>query len=311
MYPYPATHFCEVPFESDAIHERMCRPLPVEHFPRDVPKRIEPTPLRLAPPGSLTYTHEKSLPPNAWARGSTSIKVAGKSASKSATPPGLVATPSGESSLVRFKMHSSVLAFFAGTRSSPAIHTPAPTVPHISRLNTDTASSSELSYATPVWVPTPALSPDSSGRDSSDGENRVTPSTPDGASIESLMSGLSVSNDVSGEEEEDIDDLWNVPMNATTSVYTDFTTTEEVTENLWADYGQETVQAAADPDEIICTEHGKLCKRGICSQYKKQKRDHERRKQEAERSAYMSAKSKQNSGNHWVTGDGKPKLSCC
>ena len=93
VYPYPLTHFCEVPFESTAIEQAWCRPLPVEYFPRVVAKlhaEVAPT----APPGSLTYAEEKLNARNAWSKGSSAIKIAAES-SRSAfyvPPPGISPT---------------------------------------------------------------------------------------------------------------------------------------------------------------------------------------------------------------------------
>ena len=171
------------------------------------------------------------------------------------------------------------------------IGNPSPITPSLARSSAEGSSSSGLSYTTPASIPTPGLSPDVE-KDSSSGESgRMTPVTPESAGIERAMSSLNLSNDPSAEDDQDFDDDWGMPIATSVSNDTDFysTATEEVVENLWADYGTKQQVPEASPDEIVCSQHGKLCRKGICAVYKKQKREAERRKQEAERKNWRSS----------------------
>ena len=68
---------------------------------------------------------------------------------------------------------------------------------------------------------------------------------------------------------------------------------KEPTENLWADYPAET---PAPAPVVLCKVHGKLCKKGICREYKRQLREAERMK-EAEEKARAEAEKKANRKN--------------
>lgn len=60
---------------------------------------------------------------------------------------------------------------------------------------------------------------------------------------------------------------------------------EEPVEDLWADYGQPTAPEPQPEGTIICSAHGKICKKGICKEYARQLREIERKKADEERAA--------------------------
>ncbi|KAK7691949.1 hypothetical protein QCA50_005354 [Cerrena zonata] len=122
VYPYPITIYCDTPPESDKTFKPLCRPLPVEDFPRGLPPVLPPVGttqwqvtrtlpghndsgkpsegrratqnrnsrfVGLNPPGPVQITIAPSIP-NAWSRGPPGLKP--PLPSFSATPP--LSTPS-------------------------------------------------------------------------------------------------------------------------------------------------------------------------------------------------------------------------
>lgn len=61
-----------------------------------------------------------------------------------------------------------------------------------------------------------------------------------------------------------------------------------VSESLWRDYEEEKPVV----QELLCTDHGKICKRGICKTYGKQLREAEKAKKMAERSSASGSRGK-------------------
>ena len=70
-YPYPETHYCELPLEDQTNHP-LCRPLPSARFPP--PPAIVQAAVRPPPPGSAGWVSQKAAnnaapARGAWARG--------------------------------------------------------------------------------------------------------------------------------------------------------------------------------------------------------------------------------------------------
>lgn len=154
------------------------------------------------------------------------------------------------------------------------------------------SAASERSYGT-AWGAVPGRSSSgrpSDDRDSSDsGSAGMTPCTPDSAvPLVDAMSSMSVGGDphvsawLDGEEEDPWGSGFVFPSAA--GVSSSYAPSDEVDTkgSLWDDYEDDEEPEPA-PDVIICTVHGKLCKKGICKQYKSQLRAIEKPKEAAQR----------------------------
>ncbi|KAF7977947.1 hypothetical protein HWV62_11802 [Athelia sp. TMB] len=79
-------------------------------------------------------------------------------------------------------------------------------------------------------------------------------------------------------------------------------TTSNNMDSLWDDYDPE--PKSAEKDELLCMDHGKICKKGICKTYHRQLKEAERAKKEAEWAAKEAEKGK---GKGRGKGKGKGK----
>lgn len=324
MYPYPRSHFCEVPPESPTSAP-LCRPLPVEYWPRVLPK-VEAQ--AAAPvPGSVEWLKAKEpdaiMSKSAWAKGPAAAKAATTKTkvakSASVAPPG-ISKPVNTCKHVDFGSHLHVAHTSAGNNraghGSAGLHAPSPVSPIPIRLNTDAypgaaSSASGQSYGTAWASATPGLSPSNispNARNSSDsGSAGTTPRTPDSATpLAAGMSSVSISGGPSAAEHSGgEDDVWadgQFPQAAGVSEYA-ISEPIEAQESLWGDYDQEE-ESQKKSDAIICEVHGTLCSKGICSQYKSQKRAMERAQELEERSKTKKKGHPKNDGD-WRKGNGK------
>ena len=187
---------------------------------------------------------------------------------------------------------------------------PFPARPTTDAYPGSASNASGQSYGT-AWTSSPGLSrtnASANNKDSSDSDSaRATPHTPESAvPLEQAMSSVSI-QEPSAEPWLDGDDdgeVWDedivLPNAAGVSTHVSTRPTEPQ-EFLWDDYEDEE-EPKKDPDAIICEEHGALCKKGICSQYKKQKRALERVKEAEERKKQQKKKGPLKSDGDWRNG---------
>ncbi|KAI0090886.1 hypothetical protein BDY19DRAFT_938117 [Irpex rosettiformis] len=270
-YPYPATHWCDVPRE-DKTNAPLCRPLPVAAFPPPPSQTVRPPPV-----GSVAWSAAKRAPvpkinpKSAWGRG----------------PPADPRPPPSSSG-------SRVGSVWGGSRSSAAhsLSSGNGAPPGLPPLSTPYSSSSDSS----AWDNTPGLaSAGGSGSGSDDTNSDIIGRTPPASEapevfvagdVEDDMAGLNINTCPLDGEDDDNDFIPVIPADA---VQPEEPAIPE--ENLWADYDNHEPEHPVD--EIICPAHGKLCSRGICKEYNRLKRALEREKEAQERAAAQQEKKKE------------------
>ena len=116
-YPYPATHYCDLPLEDQTNHP-LCRLLPTARFP--VPKTIVQATVLPPPPGSAGWVSLKSANNTVPARGArgrgipTSLHIPASSRGSSKAP------ASAKSSLSPSKTRNKGGSSSCGYRSPPS-----------------------------------------------------------------------------------------------------------------------------------------------------------------------------------------------
>ncbi|TCD69395.1 hypothetical protein EIP91_007742 [Steccherinum ochraceum] len=298
-YPYPKSSYCATPPE-DKTNAPLCRPLPVKSFP-------PPPPVRLPPVGSpewLKLKEAEGKTPSMAAKGAWGKGAPGRASAPGSSKAGHAkGVPTLASGAARPNAPARSISSPAGPVLPPGINSPVPLViPTASaRSGQAPSSTSPLSAgAEGDWpgVP-PALTRGSSAASgsssSSSDSGQATPAAHDGGAIAHAMATLSFD-----------DDLWEAGQNDgemlnRTRVFQDFDGPEapvEVVEATpaepqleWAGYVFKDDEDSLNKEpEIECTIHGKLCKKGICKQYKAQKREKERAKEASDRRAAMEKK---------------------
>ncbi|KAH8103490.1 hypothetical protein BXZ70DRAFT_734076 [Cristinia sonorae] len=288
--PYPSTSYCPTPSE-DMTNAPLCRPLPVKSFP-------PPPPPRMPPVGSPEWLRMKektrketppaTQPKSAWAKGPPNRASAPGSANGWLTP---------ELGGVRPATVRNIPAA-SGPVLPPGINTATPLA--IANSNSTSPSSLENDWSN---VP-PPLSRGGSNSSSGSGSGSIvaTPlSTGEGSSIAGgtvedfarAVASVTLDDETYDVGEDVADDPWDAVSAADAAPMDEEVATQD-DQTIWAGYTfKDPGDANTDKDKeppIECIEHGKLCKRGICKQYKAQKRERERAKEAAERRAEMEQK---------------------
>ncbi|TFK50886.1 hypothetical protein OE88DRAFT_191365 [Heliocybe sulcata] len=264
-YPYPSTHGCGLP-PQDVIHRSLARPLPVGHFP-------PPPPTRAPPPGSEAYLEAKkreaSTPKKRISVGGPAWSIGSPQANEGPEDRG----PLDLWGISPSDSGSSEPSSLGSTSDGRLLATPSPT------------------SSVPIPVAPPGLL------------------TPYGITVDQGPPGLVhpsrqvfISPSIYTDNEEEADSEY-LPLSAMVTQMDDMTimdggeleshvfeaadmapppsTPDE--ENLWAGYGTEVKDAAADPNEMLCPDHGTTCGKGICQTRAAWKKQLEREQRERER----------------------------
>ena len=183
----------------------------------------------------------------------------------------------------------------SSTIASPApIYGPPPGLPPLGGYIASTPSGSYHTAPSTAWTVTSASSRASSSagsRPTSDGGSiGGTPTPSEIHGVESMTPPPDIETAMG--EELDVDDSeWETAADDRGPYETPAESAEDPNEDLWATW--KPAEPAKPKDDVICQEHGPLCKKGICRVYKRQLREAERKKQEEER-ATASEKKKTN-----------------
>ncbi|KAF8160337.1 hypothetical protein K438DRAFT_1859848 [Mycena galopus ATCC 62051] len=308
MNPYPPTVWCPLPPE-DKTNKSMCRPLPVAVKAPPAPKAA-PAPVV---PGSATWVSQKSAPPTntpAAMRGAWAAKQGTVAAGNNAKKPnaknngggGKKAIPANSAApwhTATAPTGSNTVPVAKNTTHNMPQNTPAfpPGLPPLSPPgltrdasgSTSTASSSSASSEAAAYLPVTALTAGFVGIS-------ISPS------MEANLYGVAVETSpdpgayVAEWEKmpaEDVDALWPSAYKPGDGgdlyeyvVKDDGGKGGAAVENLWGDEPDDNAKVnAKPPNDVVCTVHGIICKKGICSERARLVREKERaEKLENERS---------------------------
>ncbi|EDR07679.1 uncharacterized protein LACBIDRAFT_298063 [Laccaria bicolor S238N-H82] len=308
--PYPTTHWCPVPPE-DKTNKPLCRHLPV---------KVKPPPPKAPAPvvGSSTWVDTKNGPSantpkaltGAWAKKQASGNVGVKTTPATGWDKPIMGKSAPPSVISPAKSNGGGNAWgppLPGGKpnTSPVATRPpnspwGPVAPRTGNVWVKQDTNKPTSTNTPGPTPTSATPTNDSGWDN---QPTTTPSNP----IERLKEGdvlisLSPSQEknlygLGGSDDED--DLTTMNPDEMELAYVapwEKTSLPLHTADLWGSSegqgGQEgkevnlwSDEPPPDPNagQLMCPSHGKLCKKGICSEMSKLVREEERRKREGER----------------------------
>ncbi|EIN06393.1 hypothetical protein PUNSTDRAFT_145009 [Punctularia strigosozonata HHB-11173 SS5] len=306
MHPYPPSHWCLPPPE-DKTTAGLCRPLPVKTFPPPQPE-LQPKPGSeqwLKTRGPQPIQPVPRLPGGAWARGAPSASVAPKIASgKSAPSPNafmqmndaghmrpsagawhsFAATPTASPSTytqIRYTASTSDApdswdALIARSPNDPLSW--ADDVARASRSHSPTSSSGYEAPLVPPGLTKPIRSspltvggppPGLTDAETSDGDESLP------------RTGVDREFDMIAALEEEFGSV-SVAAEPEAGAGTVASAAAEEETDLWADY-MKPKDAPLLPSQRDCPEHGRTCKKGICAQYAKMKRDQRREQERQER----------------------------
>ncbi|KAJ6493281.1 hypothetical protein C8R45DRAFT_989296 [Mycena sanguinolenta] len=324
-HPYPATVWCPLPPE-DKTNKPMCRPLPVSVKPPPATKSAPPPPVV---PGSASWAQQKAAPPTntpAAMRGAWAAKAATSAANAQVNNKGTGANGNKGNANGNKGGAGKGGANGNGKKTIPANST-APwhiaTAPRSS--NTVAAKPVSPAASAPAFPPgLPPLAPPGLTR----GGSTSTASTASTASADALAAdfvAIAISPSMEAnlygavpdtspdpgayvaEWEKmpvaDVDALWPGAYSSYTSTPLDYTPSETV-ENLWGEEAaiDNSKVNAKPPNDIVCTVHGIICKKGICSERAKLVREKERAEKLAKEREEREAKGgggKRGGGGGW------------
>ncbi|KZP28423.1 hypothetical protein FIBSPDRAFT_258477 [Athelia psychrophila] len=311
-FPYPDTSYCTPPQE-DKTNEPLCRPIPASsRFPA-LPTVAATPAARAAPPGSAGWVTQKAAPVQnrkASTRGprgrgtpaSLQIQPSSRGGAKSASA---MTSDAGSHSPWNQISRGPSSAFPSSKQSASEKKNPWTRLPSLksssSETSTSTGESSVFNVPLPVFdVPTPpgiSVNPVSWADDIPTGlfpnvvvsnaqstlpplsSNAAAPQSTrhakvnDGQYLEDAFEQLGVADPM-----EDYAPTWELEGAQSVKGATPTMQPAVSDTNLWDDWKEP--QPAA---EMLCTDHGKICKKGICKTYYKQLKDIERAKKDAER----------------------------
>ncbi|THH27337.1 hypothetical protein EUX98_g6853 [Antrodiella citrinella] len=302
IQPYPATSYCPTPPE-DKTNAPLCRPLPVKSFP-------PPPPPRQPPVGSPEWLKRKdeetkgvsapAAPHGAWGLGHPSTRTSAPGSTRAGPARGVPSLAAGST---RPGAPARTITAPNGPTLPPGINIAAPlTIPSRSANSSNQASPSTLaSPGSPdsdgLGVP-PALTRGpsaASGSSDGSGSGQLTPSADghhaNGEQLANAIAALELDDEWDGEGDDSLlDQQWAAGGYIAADPPEDENVPATEPQFQWAGYTfNEAANGPTEP-EIECKEHGKLCKKGICKQYKAQKREIERQKEAEERAAEKERK---------------------